>query len=397
MTEDGGERHAPLLGMDAEDEWVLNGNMSDKSLMRNYIAFTVAAEIVPYTPDLRYCEVLLRNGDELRYEGVYLLTESVKQGPGRVDVSSERPRSGECSFILRRDRYDPDRPMLRTYAESGGLAKGYLGLLYPKKDKLDAAALRYIEGYIDAFERRLYSDDVGVFMKYGDYIDVESFADYYLLNEFFANYDAGWNSTYFYKDLGGKLRAGPVWDYDSIMDNYIPQPMDPEELLFGYAPWFDRLIRHSEFVDRLVARYSELRWGPLSPERIDTAIQEIARYLKPAWQRDWLRWHDIYAGSTYALRDETVGIAAGMTAAAQEHGPERLIRRTDSFDEELLKLRHLLRAHGDAVAGALPNLPNEGAASVSESDDRGRNALLVTLFMLAFASAAWIARRHGGA
>jgi hypothetical protein len=351
---------------------------------------------MPYTPDLRYCELLLKNGDELRYEGVYLLTESIKQGPDRIDISPERLRSGECSFILRRDRYDPDRPMLRAYAEGAGLAEGSLGLLYPKVNKLDEASLKYIEGYIDALERRLYSDDIGVFMEYGEYLDVNSFADYYLLNEFFANYDAGWYSTYFYKDLGGKLRAGPVWDYDGIMDNYISAPMNPEELLFGHAPWFDRLVRHSGFVDRLIARYSELRRTSLSPGHIDATVYGVARYLKPAQQRDWLRWRDIYTGSAYALPDEVIGPTAEADATAKSRRPERFVRRTDSFDEELLKLRHLLRVHGDAVAESLSELRNTGAY-VYARDDRSRNALPVALSMIAFASTAWIARRYSGA
>ncbi|MDR2354644.1 MAG: CotH kinase family protein [Clostridiales Family XIII bacterium] len=392
LTADGEENPLPLLGMDAEDEWVLNGNMLDKSLLRNYMAFVVAAEVLPYTPDLRYCEVLLRDGDRLRYEGVYLMIESIKQGPGRVALSEEPPRGGEHSYLLRRDRYDPENTMLRTYATEKGLSPGYLGLLYPKKEKLDPATLRYVESDISALERALYADDINVFLRYKEYIDVDSFVDYCVLNEFFSNYDAGFNSTYFYKDLGGKLCAGPVWDYDSILDNYKPEAMNPDFTVFAAAPWFDRLIRDREFVERVLARYEELRRGPLAPRRIDALPHETARYLGPARQRDWQRWRHIYTGSAYALTD-----LVNAENRAQTDEPRRLRRQTDSYEQEILKIRYLLQRHGEAIPKALLRMENPGVAEVSAADDYKKNSALVILFLSAFAAAAWIARRHGSA
>jgi hypothetical protein len=394
LTADGAENPLPLLGMGAEDEWVLNGNMSDKSLLRNYTAFTVAAEVMPYTPKTRYCEVLLREADgRLRYEGVYLLTEKIKQGPQRVVLSEEAPRGGEHSYLLRRDRYDPEATMLRTYATEKGLSAGYLGLLYPKKDKLSEAVLRYAEADVSALERVLYADDISVFLTYPNYIDVDSFVDYCVLNEFFGNYDAGWNSTYFYKDLGGKLCAGPVWDYDSILDNYGPAPMDPETVAFAAAPWFDRLIRDRAFAERVLARYEELYRGPLSPHRTDALLHDAARYLGPARERDWRRWREIYASPAYALPD----IVRPADAAARADEPRRLRRQTDSYEQELLKLRYLLRAHGEAVPNAMPRAENpRGIASVSAAEDYKKNSALAMLLLLAFAAAARIARRHGG-
>jgi hypothetical protein len=390
LKADGAENPLPLLGMEAEDEWVLNGNMLDKSLLRNYMAFTVAAEVLPYTPDVRYCEVLLRDGDKLRYEGVYLMIESVKQGPGRVALSEEPPRGGEHSYLLRRDRYDPQNTMLRTYATEKGLSAGYLGLLYPKKGKLEAATLRYVEADVSALERVLYADDINVFLRYKEYIDVDSFVNYCVLNEFFSNYDAGFNSTYFYKDFGGKLCAGPVWDYDGILDNYKPETIDPDSAAFAGAPWFDRLIRDREFVERVLARYEALRRGPLSPRRMDALPHEIARYLGPAQQRDWRRWKHIYTGSAYALDD-----IDNAKQAAWTDEPSRLRRQTDSYDQEILKIRYLLRRHGEAFPKALLKMDGLHVAEISAADDYKKNSALVFLFLLAFATAAWIARRHG--
>ena len=46
-----------------------------------------------------------------------------------------------------------------------------------------------------------------------------SFVDYFILNEFTCNYDAGWLSTYVYKDIGGKYKM-VLWDFNSSCDNY---------------------------------------------------------------------------------------------------------------------------------------------------------------------------------
>jgi hypothetical protein len=420
MTDGGAENALPLLGMRPDDEWVLNGNMLDKSLMRNYFAMLVASEVMrnSYTPESRFCEVIVRDGGALLYRGVYQLTENVRQGPGRVDISKSAPGGGARSYLLKRDRFDPNRPMLRTYATEAGLSAGCLSLLYPKRDKLGEDELRYVEEDVSAAERVLYADDASVFMTYPNFIDVDSFVDYFVLNEFFGNYDAGWNSTYFYKELGGKLRAGPVWDFDTVMDNYKPMPMAPEEASFAAAPWFDRLIRHKRFLDRVLGRYARLRRGTLAPGRIDAMMQDIARYVGPAQQRDWMRWREIYESEEFAL-DETSagggarnadgggsgwaryadgingsdgGWARNAGAAAAEARPRR---RTYSYEQEIAKLRYLVNVHGAAFPAALARLDNPPAGSISDADDYKNNSLLAIAALLVFSSSVLIARRHG--
>ncbi len=73
--------------MGADDNWVLHGPFLDKTLLRNYICYQLAGEIMPYTPDTRFCEVFL-NGS---YQGVYLCMESVKFGQDRVALTPTDP------------------------------------------------------------------------------------------------------------------------------------------------------------------------------------------------------------------------------------------------------------------------------------------------------------------
>ena len=66
--------------MGADNEWVLNVSFIDKSLLRNYLAYATAREVMPYVQDCRFCEVVWYDGQNYQYEGVYLLMEKNKGG-----------------------------------------------------------------------------------------------------------------------------------------------------------------------------------------------------------------------------------------------------------------------------------------------------------------------------
>ena len=87
VTESGQDNDVDVLGMGAEHTWILNGSMYDKSMLRNYLAYSISSKILNSTPDSRYCEVVIKNGDSYTYQGVYLMLESVEQGVDRVDIA----------------------------------------------------------------------------------------------------------------------------------------------------------------------------------------------------------------------------------------------------------------------------------------------------------------------
>jgi len=382
QTETGQENRLPLLGMDDEDEWVLSGSMIDKSLMRNYLAYTTALQIMPYAPEVRYCEVFLLEDGKPIYQGVYLLTESIKQGPGRVEINTTDSVGSTRSYMLRRDRLNPDGIMLDTYATREQLSEGFLELLYPKNEEATPDVIRVIEKEISNIEQVIYSDDPSVFLTYPNYINVDSFVDYFLINEFFTNYDAGFHSTYYYKDLRGKLCIGPVWDFDGTIDNYVEQELYVENMPFYHAPWFDRLVNHTEFVEKLVARYHVLRKSVLAEDSIMSTIDQTARYLGPAEKRDWLRWNHVYTGYH------------SFTLLAYTNDEGHLIHRlTRNYDQELIKIRYLLGEHGKVMKTNLKNLIRE-TGMVSNASDVQKNTILVIGFILLFFSVAVIARRE---
>lgn len=289
LDESGNQVKHDLLGMGAESDWILNISWQDPALLRNYLGSIFGKATSVTTLDTRYCEVVQQRGDTYEYMGVYLLMETVKRDSNRVDIPKYRANQSQ-SFILRRDRYNETQYILNNYATQNGLTKEFLGVKYPKMDNLHANDAKRIEERISSFEKALFSEDIDTFLTYRDYIEVESFIDYFVFNEMMMNYDAGIHSTYLSTDYTGRLKMGPFWDFDQGLANDPEYVSKLDSTAFHDAPWFRQLLRDPNFVRELVERYHELRAGPLSDAILLLVIDNSRQYLGSAAQRDWNRW-----------------------------------------------------------------------------------------------------------
>ncbi|MDS0525434.1 CotH kinase family protein [Clostridium sp. SHJSY1] len=380
VTESGQENGLSLLGMGEDNEWVLNGSMADKSMMRNYLGYRIASQIMPYTPDAKYCEVVTEENGKYKYEGVYLLIENIKQGTDRVNIASYQKSKSYSSYILRRDRFDEENIMIDTYESNSKLSDGYLGVVYPSKNNVTDETVDYIKNDIEKLEEVLYSDSYNIFSTYSDYIDVDSFINYALINEYFGNYDAGYHSTYMYKDIKGKLKMGPVWDYDQSIDNSRPDPMEIDKIAFIEAPWFKQLMRDPKFVEKLASRYAELRRNQLSDKNILKTIDEVQGYLGAAQRREWSRWEKAYYLGKTAL--PTYIDSDGDT----------IHRESKEYEQEIYKLKTVLSKHGQAISEELPKYKSDDI--VKAEDKSIKNGLLIILFLGSFFTAIIYARRR---
>lgn len=275
----------PVMGMPAATDWVLNGPYLDKSLMRNYMMYNLAGEIMEWSPNVRYCEVFL-NGS---YDGLYLMLEAVTVGEHRVDVSRQSTAQGDVGFLLLRDREGSTKTPIRTYSSRDAMTRFELGVEFPGPADLTENNVRYIVDRVSAFEEKLYAEYGVIDKSYLKDIDVRSFVDYYILNEFCMNRDAGFFSTYTYGDPRGKLTMGPVWDYNNCFNNHFDStPVD--QLLVANNNWFSLLVLDRTFAELAVWRYRELRKTVLAEDRLLRMIDEIAAYLGPAVGRNFERW-----------------------------------------------------------------------------------------------------------
>lgn len=378
VTEDGMENKADVLGMGEGDEWVLNGSMADKSMMRNYLPLRIASEAggSGMSLDSRYCEVLLETEKGYEYQGVYLLMETAARGENRVDIDPSKTGKAYTSYIVRRDRYTGFDVMLDTFGRLSGLSEEWIGVKYPPEAKMTEKQKQFIEEDFSRTEAVIYSEDENVFKTYDRYIDLDSFVDYFLINEFFGNYDAGNHSTYMYKNSGGKLQIGPVWDFDQAMNNYFAEEMDAETLAFQTKPFFKQLCRDKRFIDCLKERYSVLRRGPLSEEHVKETITEIQAYLKNAQKREWYRWSADYLDGgfsnihNYYLQDYTKD---GVVIS----------RFNDIYEQEIYNIRTYLHQHGNAIQTELTKLYDMAEFNSSLNNEKELMLLVaLVLFLL---------------
>ena len=338
--ENGKAKKGNVLNMGADSEWILNVSFIDPSLLRNYLAYTAAGEIMPYTPDVQFCEVLWKEENGYRYEGVYLMMESVKAGKYRVDLPQYSENSSVTPALLRRDRYIVNRIMLDNYATERRLTGEFLGIEYPDREIITEKGVQNITEQVSRFERALYADTWEDFIQYRSFVDLDSFVDYFILNEFFLNYDAGYHSTYFYMDYSGKLSMGPVWDFDQAMDNDQTAAAVLETTAFHSAPWFDRILQDPVFTEAVIRRYGELRKSILSDQAIASFLRETVEYLGPAIERDWARWGYYYTYGSYP-----------------KPGPEEEREwNAELYRQETEQIQNVLARHGGWLDGNMDSL-----------------------------------------
>ena len=286
-----------VMGMKAHHEWVLNGPILDKTLVRNYMWYNISGELMNYAPNARFCELIL-NGE---YRGVYLMVEGLTDDPGgRLNLSLRAKNKRGTGYLLRMDR--PTEEDLETtrdiysYNERMSNFGTDIAIRYPGKKTLTPELAKDIELDYSAFERALFSYDYDTeAYGYWNWIDVNNFVDYYLINEFTHNADAGKYSTYIYKEVGQKYRLC-VWDFNNCCDNYQERESDIAGFGTVEQAWFFMLFKDEAFVEKVIDRYRELRESYLSDEYLMDYIDETLAYLGPALERNNERWADEIAG-----------------------------------------------------------------------------------------------------
>ena len=289
VNSDGTNNPQKFLGMDAHHEWALHGPFLDKTLIRNYMWYNISGEIMQYSPNVRFFELVL-NGE---YRGLYLAIETITSGKegARLSLEVNKKDNTFSGYALRLDWGDTEEEnKLYPFTNYTTRAKTQHELVYPGTKNMTPELKEAIKNEFSLFEKTLYSYDYNN-EKYGykNYIDIDSFVDYFLINEFTCNYDAGSLSTYIYKDIDGKYKMC-VWDFNSALDAYQESAMPADEFRLNSGLWYQMLFMDSDFTDRVVKRYYELRKTVFSEEYLFGFIDDTIEYLDTAVDRNYERW-----------------------------------------------------------------------------------------------------------
>lgn len=331
--ENGSQITREILNLPRESDWVLHGPFEDKSLIRNKLAFEIASKMMVYVPQSKYCEIFViddgsKTIEDKHFRGLYLLNESIKKSEERVSVFPSYNDLAETSFLAAKDVPALNDITVTTYGNDTIIYPRKIKLNYPKKN-VSNEQLKYISRTISEFERVLYSDkyndDSG---GYEDYIIIESFVDYYIINEFFRNTDAGVYSTYFSKDYGEKIRLGPIWDFNESMGNDLDggDYFDSKGFYMSNNFWFKRLMTDREFVVKVIDRYRLLRRTFLSDEYLLEQMDALNFELKNAANRNFRKWPFELCAQAEIFEQTWLGLL----------GSKERIAEHDDLSEEIL-------------------------------------------------------------
>ena len=260
------EEKQKVFGMHKHKRWVLLANFMDRTLMRNLVSMKVASMTnLDWTPGCVPVELVL-NG---QHKGSYLLIEQVRVDNHRVNVTemTKDDNAGEAvtgGYLLELDFHydnevqwgDPHGGCVQ-WGRNGGIP---FGVKYPDSDDITPQQLAYIKKYVSDTAEAIYGDDFADPEKgYARYIDVDSFIDYWIVFEVMGNHELGNpGSVFMHKDRGGKLVAGPCWDFDWGVLSYNTSPQAKTGLINGEAIWYARLFKDPAFKAKVKDRFQEL-------------------------------------------------------------------------------------------------------------------------------------------
>ena len=263
-----------VLGMPKHKRWVLLANYVDKTCIRNSVAFELARRMegLDWTPRGQHVDVVV-NGV---FNGTYFLCEQIKVDENRVNITEMEatdtdPEAITGGYLLEVDKNYDEVNKFESYClkEVGGTYWTRLPFMVkePDEDVLCTAQFEYIKNHIEEIRKALY--EVGSTTEgYLQYVDLDSFIDYWIVYEMTGTGEPTHpKSVYMYKDRGGKMHAGPVWDFDY----FTFQPYYSDDLINVRAVWNSRIIR-----DPANLSYIKQRWNT-HRESIRSIIDEIDR------------------------------------------------------------------------------------------------------------------------
>ena len=292
-----------LIGFPEEEDWILYGPFSDKSLIRNKLIYELSNRMGRYTTKTEFVELTIN----YEYKGLYIFMEKLKRDKNRIDISKlenadidEELISG--GYIIKIDKSDMEdgsytdynsfQSQFDIFGNENGDIRINFNYEYPKPGEIHANQKNYIKNYFYEFESSLasnnFKDPINGFRKY---IDEDSFIDFFILNELSNNVDGYRLSTYLQKDRNEKLVIGPIWDFNLSFGNadycggerYDVWCFKFNERCLGdywNVPfWWNRLLEDEKFVDKLKNRWNQLRSNTLSDNNILTLIEEQYSFL----------------------------------------------------------------------------------------------------------------------
>ena len=301
---------------------VLLAEYSDKTMLRNKLTYEMGAmSSLDYTPNGEFVELILNDV----HLGTYLLAQKVEESNNRVQV-------GDDGYLIEIDqdyRVDPEDIYFRPTLFTQQYTSNVFNIKAPNIS-YGTAEFDLIENHVNDFESVLFGPDfTDPDIGYRAYVDIDSFVDWFLINEISKTVDAQWYSSIHFTYIPGeKIKMGPLWDFDLSYGNVdYADPEYPEGYWVKNNPWISRMFEDPYFVALVENRFSYY-YNNLG--YFNTYIDETSMYLERSqafnddiWQSlgmyVWPNpvWFDTYAEEVNHLKQ---WLSTRMNWLAQEFG-----------------------------------------------------------------------------
>ncbi len=305
-----------LLGLDASYTYLLVAN-ARCNYLSNTVAFWISEQMgIKYVPECKHVDLYL-NGE---YAGNYILCEQIRVSKDSIDIADLNATNLDLNP-------GQDVKELVKYQSSDGTSKGVLWQNEPEdvtggyflerdvpeyySDEVSGFVLssgdhyvikgpkyagqkevEYISDYMQQTYDAVSSDtgynpDTGIY--YAEYLDIDSFALKYVLEEFLNFNDAGRSSAYYYKDKGGKLYAGPGWDFEGAFIGRYDYITELNSTSYS-TDMYERLLKHSDFREAVISKYRDLLL-PALDTLLKSEMAEMQALIAKSAEMDEIRWN----------------------------------------------------------------------------------------------------------
>lgn len=276
-----------VLGLEADKDWVLVSNYFDKSLVRNIVAHELAKQMenLEYTPTHIPVDLFI-NGE---YRGVYTIADKIEVSKKKINIETSEEVENPGFLIEIGWDYDSENVYGKDYFDVDIIKR-----LYVKEpditEKYNNRIIDIIE-YVKAADKAISSRQ-----GYEQYIDVDSMVDWFIIAELTNNTEmAFYRSCYFYKPANGKIKMGPVWDFDMAfgnfsgdIKNYDGWSSAESEFVYVNDTWTTYLIKDKKFMDKVKARWNEKKDILISVA--DSVLSEAYNQIGDSAAENFIKW-----------------------------------------------------------------------------------------------------------
>ena len=283
------DKKEKILDMPAKaKKWGLLANHMDKSLIRNLVAFKISSLLgQKYSPACKSIDLILDGS----FEGNYIICDKIEKGEGRVELDSMDENSNEYpeitgGYLMEIDGFADQEPYHFTSKKGVKVT-----IKYPDANKNQ---IDYIKSWFDDIEENIYTN------KKVDNIDLETFSQFFILNEFCADIDSVWSSYYITKQRNDeKMHFGPAWDFDLSLDNdnrlYPTNSREKWIFNFGlssgtFRQFISKLLSCEDTLNAVQQKWRDVTINDFTKEKVFNFIEEQIQYLDESVKLNFKRW-----------------------------------------------------------------------------------------------------------